>query len=84
MAINNQRDLRGFLSLNRNIIKRNKVLVVDKPTTDTDNPQSPSPHPAQSGQTMPSYLPGTRLPVLQPPPPLPAPASPRVLQQTHS
>ena len=41
MAINNQRDLRGFLSLNRNIIKRNKVLVVDKPTTNTGNPQNP-------------------------------------------
>ena len=41
MAINNQRDLRGFLSLNRHLIKIHKVLVVDKPTTNTGNPQNP-------------------------------------------
>ena len=41
MSINNQRDLRGFLSLNRHLVKIPKVLVVDKPTTNTGNPQSP-------------------------------------------
>jgi hypothetical protein len=41
MAINNQRDLRGFLSLNRHLIKIHKVLVVDNPATNTGNFQSP-------------------------------------------